>query len=96
MLSAFCLSKETFQGTYLLSVSERFVTATKIILERSLFYQFMKVLVEMIMFAFKTYCILGRRDLLSIFIFIFLFIIPVSLFFNSHPRYFYLIYLFII
>lgn len=92
-LGASHMLQETFKGVALLSVSERFVTATKVIFFRSsLFYPLIKVPVELIMFVVGMYYIFRRRDLLLISIFIFLVVIPISILPYNVPRYFYWIF----
>ena len=95
-LSAFRVYQGTFKGTALLSVRERVVTATQMIFFKySLFYQFIKVPLELIMFLVGIYNIFKRRDLLLICIFVFLVVIPISILPYNVPRYYYWIFPFI-
>ena len=92
-LSAFRTFQETFKGVALLSVSDRFVTATQVIFfGSSLFYQLIHVPVELIMFVVGIYYIFRRRDLLLIPIFAFLVVIPISILPHNTPRYYYWIF----
>jgi hypothetical protein len=89
-LSAFRVYQETFKGVALLSVSERFVTATKMIFfDYSMLYRLTKVPVELILFASGIYYIFRERDLLLILIFAFLIVIPISILPFNIPRYYY-------
>jgi len=95
-LSAFHVLQDTFKNAALLSVSQRFVYATKTIFFRScLFYPLIKVPVELIMFAFGIYYIFKKKDFFLISVFVFLVVIPISLLPYNVPRYFYWIYPFI-
>jgi hypothetical protein len=95
-LSAFRVYQETFKGAALLSVSERFVTATKMIFfDYSMLYRLTKVPVELILFAAGIYYILRKGDLLLILIFAFLIVIPISILPFNIPRYYYWIFPFI-
>jgi len=92
-LSAFRVLQETFKDAALLSVSERFVAATKLMFFRySLFYQLIKVPVELIMFLLGIYYIFKRKDLFLITIFAFLVVIPISILPFNFPRYCYWIF----
>jgi hypothetical protein len=92
-LSAFQNYQEAFKHAALLSISERFIAATQIIfLNNSLFYQFVKIPVEFIMFLFGIYYTFRRRDLLLILVFIFLVVIPISILPFKLPRYCYWIF----
>jgi hypothetical protein len=92
-LSAFRTFQETFKGVALLSVSDRFVTATQVIFfGSSLFYQLIHVPVELIMFVVGIYYIFRRRDLLLIPIFAFLVVIPITILPHNTPRYYYWIF----
>ena len=69
-LSAFRIYQETFKHAALLSVSERFVAATRVIFfEQSFFYQLIKIPVELIMFIAGFCYIVRKRDLLLILLF---------------------------
>jgi 4-amino-4-deoxy-L-arabinose transferase-like glycosyltransferase len=95
-LSATHVLQETFKDAALLSVSERFVYATKTIFFRScLFYPLIKVPVELIMFGLGIYYIFKKKDFFLISVFVFLVVIPISLLPYNVPRYFYWIYPFI-
>jgi len=92
-LSAFRTFQETFKGVALLSVSERFATATRMIFfSYSPFYNVIKVPVELIMFVVGFYYIFRRRDLLLMTIFAFLVVIPISILPHNTPRYYYWIF----
>ena len=89
-LSAFQNYQETFKHAALHSISDRFIAATQIIFfTNSLFYQLIKVPVELIMFLFGIYQTFRRKDLLLILVFLFLVLIPVSILPFKLPRYFY-------
>jgi len=89
-LSGFRMLQETFKDAALLSVGERFITASKVIFfESCLFYPIIKVPAELIMFLVGMYYIFSRRDLLLISIFTYLVIVPISILPYPAPRYFY-------
>ena len=89
-LSAFQNYQVTFKHAALHSISDRFIAATQIIFfTNSLFYQLIKVPVELIMFLFGIYQTFRRKDLLLILVFLFLVLIPVSILPFKLPRYFY-------
>jgi 4-amino-4-deoxy-L-arabinose transferase-like glycosyltransferase len=91
--SAFRVYQETFKDVALLSISERFITATRMIFfSYSLFYNVIKVPVELIMFVVGVYYIFRRRDLLLIAIIAFLVVIPISILPHNTPRYYYWIF----
>jgi len=91
--SAFHRYQETFKDVALHSVSERFFTTTKMVFFKySLFYQLIKVPVELIMFGAGIYYIFRRRDLLLILIFVFLVVIPVSILPYNTIKYYYWIF----
>jgi 4-amino-4-deoxy-L-arabinose transferase-like glycosyltransferase len=91
--SAFHRYQETFKDVALHSVSERFFTTTKMVFFKySLFYQLIKVPVELIMFVVGMYYIFRRRDLLLISVFIFLVVIPVSILPYNTIKYYYWIF----
>jgi len=92
-LSAFQNYQETFKHAALHSISDRFIAATQIIFfTNSLFYQLIKVPVELIMFLFGIYQTFRRKDLLLILVFLFLVLIPVSILPFKLPRYCYWIF----
>jgi 4-amino-4-deoxy-L-arabinose transferase-like glycosyltransferase len=92
-LSGFRVYQEMFKDVALLSISERFVTAVRMIFFTfSPFYKFIKVPVELIMFVVGTYYIVKRRDVLLILIFGFLVVIPISILPHNTPRYYYWIF----
>jgi hypothetical protein len=92
-LSAFRQYQEAWKSLALLSVRERFVTATQVIfLKNSLFYNFFKVPLELIAFVAGIFYILKKRDLFLLSIFTFLVVIPVSILPYNIPRYFYWIF----
>jgi hypothetical protein len=92
-LSAFRNYQETFKHAALLSVPQRFVAATEIIFfENSLFYRFIKVPVELILFFLGIYYAFSKRDPLLILILLFLVVIPISILPFKLPRYCYWIF----
>ena len=92
-LAAFGVYQETFKDVALFSLSQRFVTATQMIFFKySLFYQFVKVPMELIMFMVGFYFMLKKRDLLLILIFVFLVVIPISILPYNSVKYFYWIF----
>lgn len=92
-LSAFQNYQETFKHAALHSISDRFIAVTQIIFfTNSLFYQLIKVPVELIMFLFGIYQTFRRKDLLLILVFLFLVLIPVSILPFKLPRYCYWIF----
>jgi hypothetical protein len=92
-LLAFRHYQETFKGVALFSVSERFITATKMIFFKySLFYHNIKVPLELIMFGGGIYYIFRRRDLLLITIFVFLVVIPLAVLPYNTIKYYYWIF----
>jgi hypothetical protein len=94
--SAFRQYQEAWKSLALLSVRERFVTATQVIFFKySLFYQLIKIPVELIMFVAGFYYILRKKDLFLISIFAFLVVIPISILPFNLPRYFYWIFPFV-
>jgi hypothetical protein len=95
-LSAFHVYQETFKGSALLSINERFVTASKMIFfDYSILYRLTKVPVELILFGAGIYYIFRKGDLLLILIFVFLVVIPISIIPSNIPRYYYWIFPFI-
>jgi 4-amino-4-deoxy-L-arabinose transferase-like glycosyltransferase len=91
--SAFHRYQETFKDVALHSLSERFFATTKMVFFKySLFYQLIKVPVELIMFSAGIYYIFRRRDLLLILIFVFLVVIPVSILPYNTIKYYYWIF----
>ena len=95
-LTAFRIYQETFKHAALLSISERFLIATQMIFfKHSIFYQLIKVPVELILFSTGIYYIFWKRDLLLILIFAFLVVIPISILPFNFPRYYYWIFPFI-
>jgi hypothetical protein len=92
-LSAFRIYQETFKDAALLSVSERFLTATKMIFFRySVFYQSIKIPVELIMFVLGMYYSFRKKDLLLLSMFAFLVVIPVSFLPYNVNKYYYWIF----
>jgi hypothetical protein len=92
-LSAFRHYQETFKDVALLSVSERFFTATQMIFFKySPFYHNIKVPVELIMFVPGIYYVFRRGDLLLISIFVFLVLIPISILPYNTIKYYYWIF----
>jgi len=92
-LSAFHTYQETYKDAALLSVSERFLTATKMIFFRySVFYRFLKIPVELIMFVVGMYYCFRKKDLLLLSMFAFLAVIPVSLLPYNVIKYYYWIF----
>jgi len=95
-LAAFHVYQETFKGAALLSVTERFATATKMIFcDYSMLYRLTKVPVELILFGAGIYYIFRKRDLLLILVFVFLIVVPISILPFNVPRYYYWIFPFI-
>jgi 4-amino-4-deoxy-L-arabinose transferase-like glycosyltransferase len=91
--SAFHRYQEIFKDVALHSLSERFFATTKMVFFKySLFYQLIKVPVELIMFSAGIYYIFRRRDLLLILIFVFLVVIPVSILPYNTIKYYYWIF----
>ncbi len=94
--SAFRMYQEAWKSVSLLSINERFLTATKMIFfKHSIFYQLIKVPVELILFVGGIYYTFRRRELLLILIFVFLVVIPISILPFNFPRYYYWIFPFI-
>jgi len=92
-LSAFRIYQETYKDAALLSVSERFLTATKMIFFRySVFYQSIKIPVELIMFVLGMYYSFRKKDLLLLSMFAFLVVIPVSFLPYNVIKYYYWIF----
>jgi hypothetical protein len=88
--------QEAWKSVALLSINERFLTATKMIFfKHSIFYQLIKVPVELILFVAGIYYTFRRRELLLILIFAFLVVIPISILPFNFPRYYYWIFPFI-
>jgi hypothetical protein len=89
-LSAFHVFQETFKEFALLSVDQRFFAATqRIFFNSSVFYRYIGIPVELIMFMAGLYYIFKKKDLFMITIFIFLIITPISILPYNIPRYFY-------
>ncbi len=94
--SAFRMYQEAWKSVALLSINERFLTATQtIFFKHSVFYQLIKVPVELILFVAGIYYTFRRRELLLILIFVFLVVIPISILPFNFPRYYYWIFPFI-
>ena len=94
--SAFRVYQETWKSVALLSISERFLIATKMIFFKySIFYQLIRVPVELILFGVGIYYAFRRKELLLILIFAFLVVIPISILPFNFPRYYYWIFPFI-
>jgi len=92
-LSAFRIYQETYKDAALLSVSERFLTAMKMIFFRySIFYQWVKIPVELIMFVAGMYYCFRKRDLLLLSMFAFLVVIPISFLPYNVFKYYYWIF----
>lgn len=92
-LSAFHIYQETYKDAALLSVSERFLTAAKMIFFRySVFYQLVKIPVELIMFVLGMYYSFRRKDLFLLSIFAFLVVIPVCFLPYNVFKYYYWIF----
>lgn len=92
-LSAFHIYQETYKDAALLSVSERFLTATKMIFFRySIFYHLVRIPVELIMFLLGMYYCLRKKDLLFLSIFAFLVVIPVFFLPYNVFKYYYWIF----
>jgi len=95
-LTAFRQFQETFKEIALLSISDRFMTAAKMIFFKySSSYQFIKIPVEFILFIIGIYYIFRKKDLLLITVFVFLVVIPISILPHNTPKYFYWIFPFI-
>lgn len=94
--SAFRMYQETWKSVALLSIGDRFLTASKMIfLKQSIFFQVIKVPVELILFGAGIYYGFWKRDLILILICIFLIVIPLSILPFNFPRYYYWIFPFI-
>jgi len=94
--SVFRVYQETWKSVPLFSISERFLIATKMIFFKySIFYQLVKIPVELILFGAGIYYALRRKELLLILIFVFLVVIPISILPFNIPRYYYWIFPFI-
>ena len=94
--SVFRVYQETWKSVALLSISERFLIATKMIFFKySIFYQLVKIPVELILFSAGIYYTFRRKELLLILIFVFLVVIPISILPFNIPRYYYSIFPFI-
>jgi len=94
--SVFRLYQESWKSVALLSISERFhVAAQMIFFKYSVFYQLVKVPVELILFGAGAYYAFRKKELLLILIFVFLVVIPISILPFNMPRYFYWIFPFI-
>jgi hypothetical protein len=92
-LLAFRHYQETFKGVALFSLSERYITATKMIFFKySLFYHNIKVPVELIMFGGGIYYVFWRKDLLLMTIFVFLVMIPIAVLPYNTIKYYYWIF----
>jgi len=92
-LSAFHIYQETYKDVALLSVSERFLTATKMIFFRnSLFYNLVKIPVELIMFILGMVYSIRKKDYFLLSVFIFLVVIPISFLPYNVFKYFYWIF----
>jgi len=95
-LSAFKNFQDTFNHLALRSINERFISVTQIIFfDNSLFYRFTKIPFELIIFLIGIFYIFRMRNIFLISIFIFLIILPVSMFPFRLSRYCYLIFPFI-
>lgn len=94
--SVFRLYQETWKSVPLFSISEKFLIATKMIFFKySIFYQLVKIPVELILFGAGIYYAFRRKELLLILIFVFLVVIPISILPFNIPRYYYWIFPFI-
>jgi len=92
-LSAFHIYQETYKDVALLSVSERFLTATKMIFFRySLFYNLVKIPVELIMFILGMVYLFRKKDYFLLSVFTFLVVIPISFLPYNVFKYFYWIF----
>jgi hypothetical protein len=92
-LSAFHIYQETYKDVALLSVSERFLTATKMIFFRySVFFQWVKIPVELFMFIFGMYYSFRKKDILLLSLFTFLVVIPISFLPYNVFKYYYWIF----
>jgi hypothetical protein len=91
--SAFHIYQETFKDVALLSVSERFLTATKMIFFRySLFYNSVNIPVELIMFGLGMVYSFRKKDYFLLSVFTFLVVIPISFLPYNVFKYFYWIF----
>jgi hypothetical protein len=92
-LSAFRIYQETYKDVALLSISERFWAATKMIFFRySLFFQWVKIPVELVMFILGMYYSLRKKDLLLLSLFAFLVVIPIIFLPYNVFKYYYWIF----
>jgi hypothetical protein len=92
-LSAFRIYQETYKDVAILSVSERFLTATKMIFFKySVFYHIVRIPVELIMFVVGMYYSFRKKDLLVLSMFAFLVVIPISFLPYNVFKYYYWIF----
>lgn len=92
-LSAFHIYQETFKEVALSSVGERFITATQMIFFKySLFYHYIKIPLELILFALGMGYALIKKDPLLLSVFVFLVIIPISILPYNCIKYYYWIF----
>jgi hypothetical protein len=92
-LAAFSRYQETFKNVALLSVKERFITATQMIFfEYSFFYHWLKTPVELILFILGICYFIKKKDLFFISILIYLVIIPLSVLPYNIIKYYYWIF----
>jgi len=92
-LVAFRLYQETFPDVALLSVKERFAAATQMIFfDYSVFYRFLKVPLELIMFVFGMYYVFRKKDILFMALFVFQVVIPISMLPYKIIKYYYWIF----
>jgi hypothetical protein len=92
-LTAFHIYQETYKDAALLSITDRFLTATKMIFFRySVFYHLVRIPVELIMFIAGMYYSFRKRDLLLLSMFGFLVVIPVSFLPYNVFKYYYWIF----
>jgi hypothetical protein len=92
-LTAFHIYQETYKDAALFSLSERFLTATKMIFFRySVFYNSVNIPVELIMFIVGMYYSFREKDLLLLSMFVFLVVIPISFLPYNVFKYYYWIF----
>jgi uncharacterized protein YacL len=92
-LSAFHIYQETYKDVALLSVSERFLTVTKMIFFRySLFYNSGKIPIELIMFILGMVYSFRKKDYFLLSVFTFLVVISISFLPYNVFKYFYRIF----
>jgi hypothetical protein len=89
-LSAFHMVQQTHKNFALLSITQRVVTVSRMIFfDFSIFYRYVRIPVELILFIAGCFHVATRRDLLLMVVFIFLVIVPILIMPYFTPRYLY-------